>query len=70
MSSLDPDALSVDRIWSDPTVDESPVVTNLESFPVNGLDDVQILIARDLTQHDVADIESGGVYGSDGTELP
>jgi len=70
MSWLHLGALPVDRVWSDPTVDESPVVTNLESLLVDRFDNVEILIARDLTQHDIADVESRGVHGNNGAELP
>src|SRR3954466_3675782 len=69
-SRLDPDALAVDRRRRDPAVDAPPVVADLEPPSPDRLDQVEVLRAADLAEHDVAEGEVRRVHRRDGTELP
>lgn len=54
LGSLDLNALAVDGILTDPTVDEALVVADLIAMLLDRLDQVQVLVSRDLAQNDVA----------------
>jgi hypothetical protein len=48
--SFDLNAFSVDPVGANPTVDTSAIVPDLESVALSGLDEVDILVAIDLAQ--------------------
>jgi hypothetical protein len=68
-SVFNTDALAKDGIRSHPSVDETSIVPNLVSITLDGLHNVQIVVAADSTQHDVADGEPRRVYGRNSTKL-
>jgi hypothetical protein len=45
-------------------VNETSIVPNLVSITLDGLHNVQVVVAADSTQHDVADGEARRVYGA------
>jgi hypothetical protein len=55
-SSLNSYAFSVDPVLANPAVDSPTVVPNLEAFPLNSLDQMQVLGSVHLAQDDVADV--------------
>jgi hypothetical protein len=57
-SGLDPNAFSVDRVWSDPSVDEPAVVANLESAAaLDRLHNVKILVGANLAEDDITNFQ-------------
>src|SRR5262245_15185497 len=68
-STLDADALPEDGTGRHPPVDPPAVVADLEARPLDRLDQVEVLPAPDLAQHDVAGPEGGGVNRLDRAEL-
>lgn len=54
-SCLDSNAFSKNAIRSDLAIDQSPIVSDLETHSIDRLDDVQIFVAVDFAQHDVSD---------------
>src|SRR5207248_2012838 len=60
-SCLDGDALAEDGAGRHPPVDPPAVVADLEPLPLDRLDQVQVLPAVHLAQHDVADPQRLGV---------
>jgi hypothetical protein len=54
-SRIDSNAFSKYAIRSDPSIDQSPIVSDLETHTIDRLDDVQIFVAVDFAQHDVSD---------------
>jgi hypothetical protein len=61
-SVFNADALTEYGIWSHPSIYETSIVANLVSIALYGLYNVQIVVAADSTQHDVADGERRSVY--------
>src|SRR5690349_20952696 len=68
-SILHPDAPTEDGRRRDPTVNPPAVVADLESWPLDGLHQVQVLPAIHLAKDDVADPQGGRVDRLDRTEL-
>src|SRR5438067_6613439 len=68
-SRLDGDALAEDGAGRDPPVDPPAVVADLEPPALDRLDQVEVLPAVDLAQHDVADAQRRRVHRGDGAEL-
>src|SRR5262249_47249261 len=68
-SVLHPDAPPVDAGGGDPAVDAAAVVADLEALPLDRLDEMQVLPAAHLAQHDVPDLQRGGVHRRDRAEL-
>ncbi len=66
---LERDALPEAPPRGDPTVDESTAVPDLEAFSLDRLQDVEVLLAVHLGQHDVAHLQDGRIDRFDG-ELP
>src|SRR5690348_2755199 len=62
-------ALSEDAVSTNPAVDETTIVADLKPRTLNGLHDVQILVAPDLTEDDVADFECGRIDRHDRAQL-
>src|SRR5215510_865858 len=56
-SVFNADAPTKYGIWSHPSIYETSIVANLVSITLYGLYNVQIVVAADSTQHDVADDE-------------
>src|SRR5450432_4878376 len=59
----------VDPAGSDPPIDETPVVTDLESVALNRLHEVEILRTPDLAEDDVPRTKDRRLHGFDRTEL-
>lgn len=57
MSRFDSDQSAKDGLWSDPTVDASAIVANLEAISTDRLDEMQILLTFDLAEHDVTGLQ-------------
>ena len=55
-SRLNLHTFAVNVIGADPSIDEPTVVANLVAAILNGLDEVQVFIARNLAQHDYAQL--------------
>src|SRR5262249_22125058 len=67
-SRLDAHAFAVDGSTRNPAVDAAAVVADLVALALDRLDEMQILAAVHLAQHDVADLERAG-RRHDGAEL-
>jgi len=57
-------AFPKDAILANPSVDAATIVSNLEAFALNCLDQMQVLEAVYLAQYDVAHGNSAGVVGT------
>ena len=55
--SLNSYAFPVCSVVANPAVDSAAVVPNLEAFPLNGLNQMQVLEAVHLAQNDIADVQ-------------
>jgi len=55
--SFYPDALSVDGIRADPTIDAPAIIANLESVALPGFDEMNILVTVDFAQDAVTNLE-------------
>src|SRR5262245_40234328 len=60
------DAFAENAIRSNPAVDQSLIVADLISSSVDGLHDVQIVVAANPAEHDVADLECRRIDRSNG----
>jgi hypothetical protein len=54
--SLDSDALSVNAVRTDPTVDVAPIVPDLEAVTLPGFNQVDVLKPLYLAQNNVTDL--------------
>ena len=66
---LDFHALAVDVFRSDPAVDEPTVVANLIAGMLNSFYDVEVLVAGDLAQYDVTNLQHRGIDRYDSAQL-
>jgi hypothetical protein len=68
-SGLDANAFAKNTIRSYPSVDQSPIVTDLIAWTTDRLDEVQIFVPAYLAKHDVSDRESGTINRRYSAEL-
>jgi hypothetical protein len=68
-SGLDANAFSKNTIRSDPAVDSTAIVADLESFAADGLYEVKIFSTSYLAEHDVSDRECGTIDRRDSAEV-
>ena len=69
-SRLDPNTLPVNRRGRDPSVDTTAVIADLKPFALNCFDQVDVLVAVDFAQDDIADLKRAWITnGLDGAEL-
>src|SRR5689334_3493419 len=68
-SVFHPRADTEDRVLRHPAVDAAAIVADLKTRAGDRLDQMQIFVAADLAQHDVAYLESIMIDGRDGAEL-
>jgi hypothetical protein len=54
-SGFHANAFAKNTVCSDPAVDSTAIIADLEPFATDGLHEVQIFGASHLTQHDVSD---------------
>jgi hypothetical protein len=63
------DAFAENAIPSYPAVDQSSIVPDLISITIDGLYDVQVVVAAHSAEHDVADLERRRIDRDDGAKL-
>ena len=68
-SIFDPYAFAENRLGRNPTVNTPAVVSNLKPVALNSLNQVDVLEAVDLAQHNVPDFECRAFGGFNGAEL-
>jgi hypothetical protein len=59
---FDSDALPKDAVRSDPAIDPTAIIANLETLPVDGLHEMKILCTSHFAEHDVTHDESGTIH--------
>jgi hypothetical protein len=62
-------AFPKNAIRSDPSVDSTAIIADLKSFAADGLHQMQIFSASDLTKYDVTDRESGTIDRRDRAKI-
>ena len=63
-SRLDERAFSKNAIRSDPAIDSTAIIADLESLTPDGLHDVKVFSTPHLAEHDVSNRESGTSTGA------
>jgi hypothetical protein len=57
MNLFNPRTLPKNAVLADPSVDPATVVSDLKSLTLNGFDEMQVLLAVDFAQYNVAHVE-------------
>jgi len=60
-SGLDANASSKNAVRSDPAVDSTAIIANLESYAADGFHEVQVFSTPHFAEYDVADRERGTI---------
>lgn len=66
---FDTHALAVNRRMAHPAVNSSSIVSDLKARSLDRLDQMQVLVAIYLTEHDVADLQGRWIDGFNRTQL-
>lgn len=68
--SFDSDTLTVNSIQTDPTVNPSAIVADLETVALPGFDKMDVLVTVHLAQNDITDSQVVWIRRDDCAQLP